>query len=42
MDPYLEHPSLWPDVHNRLLAALADELGDQLRPAYYARLEERT
>lgn len=42
MDPYLEHPGLWPDVHNRVLAALADELGEQLRPAYYARLEERT
>jgi len=42
MDPYLEHPELWPDVHNRLLAALADELGDKLRPSYYARLEERT
>jgi Protein of unknown function (DUF4058) len=22
MDPYLAHPALWPDVHNRLIAAL--------------------
>jgi uncharacterized protein DUF4058 len=29
MDPYLEHPSLWPDVHNRLIAALADDLSDE-------------
>lgn len=42
MDPYLEHPDLWPDVHNRLIAALADDLGERLRPRYYARLEERT
>jgi hypothetical protein len=24
MDPYLEHPSLWPDVHNRLIVAIAE------------------
>jgi hypothetical protein len=23
MDPYLERPDLWPDVHNRLIAASA-------------------
>ncbi|MBP8949137.1 MAG: DUF4058 family protein [Candidatus Promineofilum sp.] len=23
MDPYLEHPSLWPDVHNSLIGGLA-------------------
>ena len=42
MDPYLEHPLLWPDVHNRLIAAIADDLGAKLRPRYYAALEERT
>jgi hypothetical protein len=42
MDPYLENPDLWPDVHNRLLGALADELGPRLRPHYWAQLEERT
>ena len=26
MDPWLEHPAIWPDVHNRLIAAIADEL----------------
>jgi hypothetical protein len=42
MDPYLEHPSLWPDVHNRLIAAIADELSPRLAPNYYVRLERRT
>lgn len=42
MDPYLEHPALWPDVHNRLVAELGNTLGPVLRPRYYVRLEERT
>lgn len=35
MDPWLEHPSLWPDVHERLVVAIADYLGPILRPRYY-------
>jgi hypothetical protein len=42
MDPYLEQPWLWPDVHNSLIAALRDDLAPQLRPRYYAAIEERT
>lgn len=42
MDPYLEHPALWPDVHNALIAAMRDELAPRLRPGYYVALEERT
>lgn len=42
MDPYLEHPALWPDVHNRLIAALGDALAPAVRPRYYVALEERT
>lgn len=42
MDPYLEHPALWPDVHNSLIAALRDELAPLLRPRYVVRIEERT
>lgn len=42
MDPYLEGPGLWPDVHNALIAAVRDSLGPILRPRYYVRLEERT
>jgi hypothetical protein len=42
MDPYLEHPALWPDVHNRILAALADALAPDVAPRYYVALERRT
>jgi len=42
MDPYLEHPALWPDVHNRLIAAIADELTPVVAPRYYIALERRT
>ncbi|MBC8077638.1 MAG: DUF4058 family protein [Chloroflexales bacterium] len=42
VDPYLERPSLWPDVHNRLLVLLAEQLTPVLRPRYYAAIEERT
>lgn len=41
MDPYLENPALWPDVHNRLIAAMADALSPVLRPRYYIALESR-
>jgi hypothetical protein len=41
MDPYLEHPTLWPGVHNGLIAALQLFLAPQLRPRYYIAMEER-
>lgn len=41
MDPYLEHPTLWPGVHNGLIAALQLALAPQLRPRYYIALKER-
>ncbi len=41
MDPYLEHPALWPGVHNGLIAALQLSLAPQLRPRYYVALEAR-
>lgn len=39
MDPYLEHPDLWSDVHHRLVTALADTLGPQVRPRYVVRVD---
>ncbi len=42
MDPYLEHPTLWPDVHNSLIAAIRDTLSPILAPRYYVALEQRT
>jgi hypothetical protein len=42
MDPYLEHPDLWPDVYHRLITAIADAVGPQLRPKYRVAIEKRT
>ena len=33
MDPYLEGPDSWPDVHFRLIPAMADALSPQVAPA---------
>ncbi|MCP4168564.1 MAG: DUF4058 family protein [Chloroflexi bacterium] len=41
MDPCLEHPYRWPDVHNRLIVHMADELAGILRPRYFVSIEER-
>jgi len=41
MDPWLEHPAIWPDVHNSLIAAIRDELAPRIAPKYYAGLEQR-
>lgn len=38
MDPYLEAPDLWPDVHHELLSVLRELLNPQLRPSHYARI----
>jgi hypothetical protein len=41
MDPYLEHPVLWPSVHTRLMVWIADQLRPLIRPRYVATVEER-
>ncbi len=41
MDPYLEDPGLWPDVHNSLIVVAREFLIRQLRPKYAVRIEER-
>ncbi len=41
MDPYLEEPGLWPDVHHGLISQIQAELNPQLRPKYHVRVEER-
>ena len=41
MDPYLEAPSLWPDVHHELLSVARELLNRRLRPQYHVRVEER-
>src|SRR3954452_22959070 len=41
MDPYLENPSIWPDVHHRLGTELSSVLNQSLPPPFYARVEMR-
>jgi Protein of unknown function (DUF4058) len=41
MNPYLENPELWPEVHSRLIVAIADALGVFLRPKYRVAIEKR-
>ncbi len=40
MNPYLEHPDLWPSVHQKLMASLSDTLQKQLPANYQIRLRE--
>ncbi|MDX2229904.1 MAG: DUF4058 family protein [Leptolyngbyaceae cyanobacterium bins.349] len=42
VDPYLENPEFWSEVHNRLIVAIADDLSPQLRPKYRVAIEKRT
>jgi hypothetical protein len=41
MDPYLEDPEVWPDVHHELISTIRQLLNQQIRPKYIARVEER-
>src|SRR5438876_5561917 len=41
MDPYLETPALWPDVHHELISEIRAALNPRLRPRYVARVELR-
>ncbi len=41
MDPYLEHPRAWPNIHHRLITAIADDLAPKLLPKYQVLVEER-
>jgi hypothetical protein len=41
MDPYLEDPVLWAGLHVNLIAEIQATLNRQLRPRYYAAIEER-
>jgi hypothetical protein len=42
MDPYLERAGMWEEVHTRLIVAIADALGPQVRPKYRVGVEQRT
>jgi len=42
MDPWLEHPDIWPDVHNSLIGAIRDAMAPKVAPKYFIGLQERT
>jgi hypothetical protein len=42
MDPWLEHPDLWPDVYNSLITSIRDELAPLLAPRYFVGVGTRT
>jgi hypothetical protein len=42
MDPWLERPSLWPDVHDSLIMALRIALAPLVSPRYYIAIRQRT
>ncbi|OCQ99357.1 hypothetical protein BCD64_12500 [Nostoc sp. MBR 210] len=41
MNPYLEHPRIWPSVHHLLISEIARFLSPQLRPKYRVVVEVR-
>ncbi|NES46543.1 DUF4058 family protein, partial [Moorena sp. SIO2C4] len=41
MNPYLEHPEVWPGIHLLLIGELAKFLSPQLRPKYRVGVEVR-
>ena len=42
MDPYLEHPWIWPDVHASLIPAMRAAIASAVAPKYYVKVKERT
>ncbi len=41
MNPYLEHPDLWPTIHRKFIKAIARKLTHSLPPIYQVRICER-
>jgi Protein of unknown function (DUF4058) len=41
MDPYLESPVEWPDLHVRLIVEISRQLTEQVAPYFYVRVEQR-
>lgn len=42
MDPYLEHPELWPGFHTALIAELSRMMNRRVTPRYVVAVEQRT
>lgn len=41
MDPWVEHPALWPGVHQRLITYACDALQERVGPRYFVEIGER-
>ncbi|MCJ8279658.1 MAG: DUF4058 family protein [Rivularia sp. ALOHA_DT_140] len=41
MNPYLENPVLWQQIHKHLIIAIADALSPQVRPVFIVEIKER-
>ncbi len=41
MDPYLEHPGIFPDVHDRLITHLSEAIQSRLPEPYFAVIGKR-
>ena len=41
MDPFLEAPDIFPDLHDRLINGISDAINLQLRPPYYSAIASR-
>jgi hypothetical protein len=41
MNPYLENPLFWTEIHNLLIVAIFRKLNPQLRPKYKVAIEKR-
>lgn len=41
MDPYLEDPRLWPDVHSRMINVFSELVAEQVSPHFTVHIEER-
>jgi hypothetical protein len=41
MDPYLERPALWPDVHLEIMRSIRATLTPKVAPNYYVAVEQR-
>ena len=42
MNPYLENPIVWSEVHHRLITAIADSIEPYIPPNYRVAIEQRT
>jgi hypothetical protein len=42
MDPWLESPTIWPDVHSSLITSIRDALAPVVEPRYFVGVESRT